>query len=124
MGRKKKYKTVEELQKAVDAYFESCEFGGKPVTISGLCLYLGVDRTTLWNYQDIDGRYLNTIKQAKLRCENYVEEALYKGDIAPNAGIFALKNYGWTDKQEIDQRLESDNTVHVVLDGELDEWAK
>lgn len=112
-GRPLLFQTVEELQKAIDKYFNDClkdsvrlEDGTirhRPFTITGLALALGTTRKTLIDYEDRD-EYCNTIKLAKTRVEGYAEERLFTG--AATGPIFALKNFGWSDKseQDINQR--------------------
>lgn len=128
IGRPLKYKTVEELQEAIDDYFDSCvpevikDAEGNPVmgkngmpvlrlnppTITGLALHLGfVDRRSIYDYKDRE-EFSLTIKEARLKCENYVESASMDGSIPPAVGIFILKNYNWSDKQEIDFRDKTD----------------
>lgn len=69
-----------------------------PYTITGLALALGTTRETLLDYEEKDG-FSDTIKAAKLRCENYNEQMLY--GTSPTGTIFNLKNnYGWRDKTE------------------------
>lgn len=98
-GRPLKYQTVEELQTDIDAYFLGCDEKKKPYTITGLALALDTCRQTLCNYE-CKPEFMDTIKRAKLRCESFAEELLMAGSNAAGA-IFALKNYGWRDQQEI-----------------------
>lgn len=116
MARPLKYKTVDELQAAIDQYFEDCrgkplldddgnavtdKYGNpiivdaKPPTITGLALALGfTGRKQLLDYQ---GRatFCNTITRAKARCEEYAESRLYDRDGA-NGAQFSLKyNFRW-----------------------------
>lgn len=116
MARPLKYKTVGELQAAIDQYFEDCrgkplldddgnavtdKYGNpiivdaKPPTITGLALALGfTGRKQLLDYQ---GRatFCNTITRAKARCEEYAESRLYDRDGA-NGAQFSLKyNFRW-----------------------------
>lgn len=108
VGRPLKFKSLEELQEKIDAYFASTgrqvDKDGKeyfePVTITGLALALGTSRKVLMEYENKD-EYSNTIKEAKLRCENFAERMLYLGK-SPTGPIFALKNFSWTDKTETD----------------------
>ena len=97
MARPLKYKTVDELQAAIDDYFDSCagrpllDDKGQPVllkglpvmldvtppTVTGLALALGfAGRQALLNYQ---GRkqFKDAITRAKSRCEAYAESRLY-----------------------------------------------
>jgi hypothetical protein len=94
-GRPLKYKTPEEMQIAIDEYFEKQI---KP-TICGLCLQLGfTDRHALLNYEKRD-KFYTTIKNTKMRIQQYYEEHLVKPN---NSGaIFALKQFRWTDKQDL-----------------------
>jgi len=118
-GRPRLYNSVDELSKLIDAYFETCDKGETvdvydkkeetvktvtrriPYTITGLGLALGMSRTDIINYQNRD-EFFHTIKTAKEKCENYAELRLMSGDMQAAGPIFALKNYGWADKQDLD----------------------
>lgn len=116
-GRPLKFESPEALQAQVDAYFESFKAGGenerKPVTITGLALWLGTYRDVLCDYQ-LKDEYSNTIKTAKLRAEQYAEEQLYIGKSATGP-IFALKNFGWKDSQDMNLGGQKDNAVEANL---------
>lgn len=106
-GRPLKYKNVEELQNAIDAYFLSCEdpeqegVYKRPITITGLANALDTSRETLLEYEERP-EYVDTIKRAKGKIHQYVEEYLFTGKNQTGA-IFNLKNnYGWKDKTEQD----------------------
>jgi hypothetical protein len=115
-GRYPKYQTLEELASKIDEYFNWCDKQcqvikddkgtktiKKPYTISGLCLYLDITRETLCEYQKLEV-FSDTIKKAKHKVENYVEENSLNGNLNPTVSIFNLKNnFGWKDKQEIEQ---------------------
>lgn len=116
MARPLKYKTVEALQAAIDAYFESCEgyllhdtygnpvfdkqgqpviVGVKPPTVTGLALALGfTSRRQLLDYQ---GRaaFSHTVTRAKARCEEYAERRLYDRDGARGAQFSLEHNFRW-----------------------------
>ena len=126
-GRPKLYKTVEELQAAIEDYFNSCwdykvaktNFGPvmitndetgekeplvewvqiKPYTIVGLANAIGMTRETLLQYQK-DEKYSDTILRAKGVCHQYAEEQLFLNKSA-HGPVFNLKNnYGWQDKTQ------------------------
>ena len=98
MGRPPKYETAEELVKKIDEYFE--DENQKPLTITGLCLYCGFEsRQSFYAYEKKD-EFSYTVKKARTRIENAYEQNLH--DRNPSGSIFALKNLGWSDKQEID----------------------
>ena len=119
-GQPMKYKTVEELQEAVDNYFEVDAFvmdgGGDKTflpTMAGLALSLDVDRRTIVNYSHNE-EYFPTIRKAKARIEAFIETRLYGNNVT--GCIFNLKNnFDWKDRQEI----ETKDTTHEVSDDDL-----
>lgn len=116
-----KYKSENELEKAINDYFSKCDEKEKPYTMTGLALSLGIDRTTLINYGKRD-LFSTLIKNAKARVEEQLEESLYR--LGNNSGvIFNLKNnYGWTDK--IEQEVVATNRYNIINDlpkGETDD---
>jgi hypothetical protein len=104
------------IDEKIEEYFKYAKDNNKHITITGLAWYLGIDRLTLLNYEkckDIDwlksvddsvkDKFINSIKDAKRRIECEYEESLYNKNSSVGA-IFTLKNnYGWVDKQEIEQ---------------------
>ena len=114
-GRPLKYKSVEDMQRDIDKYFEECDEKGKPYTVSGLAYALGTNRQTLINYESKE-EFFDTIKAAKARIELFNEELLYSKE-APTVGvIFNLKNnYGWKDKQEIEADVKSEVNINIEL---------
>lgn len=143
-GRPLAYKTVEELQAKIDDYFEACKpeyvkdekgnpvldkYGNivilsiNPPTVTGLALHLGfTSRQAVLNYEG-RAKFVDAIKRAKLRIESYAEQRLYDPAIKPQGAIFALKNFGWKDQQDVN--LESKGGV-LVVPGIVDEsaWEK
>ena len=99
VGRPKAFKSVEEVEEKINAYFNYCEEKEKPYTMSGLAYYLGIDRKTLLNYSKNE-EYFHTIKKARDRVQMQLEECLYR--LGNNSGvIFNLKNnFDWKDKIE------------------------
>lgn len=96
-GRPPKYKDKEELQSKVDEYFDQEDV---KITISGLCHYLGFEsRQSFYDLQKNE-TFSYTIKRARNRIEQYYEEHLLERNAT--GAIFALKNFGWSDKQEIE----------------------
>ena len=125
-GRPLKFKTPEEMDKAIEKYFLDCDSRivkvydkrkqevvelNRPIpyTIEGLAATLGVDRHTLNNYEKRD-EFFTTIKRAKDKVlQNMVERSL-DGDNNPTMSIFLLKNNnGYSDKQELEHSGEIDN---------------
>jgi DNA-packaging protein gp3 len=85
-----------EFSQWVDEYFNT----SKSPTWSGLAFYLGFEsRQSLEDYKK-KPEFSYPIKRALLRIEEKYEEAMMK---QPAGAIFALKNFGWKDKQEVEQ---------------------
>ena len=127
-GRPKKY-TKKTLEAAIERYFRSIsrtvpatEASGKeiynddgeailltqyvrPPSISSLCLYLGIDRSTWGNYCDAElhPEFRAVTSQTKARIEAYLEEQLLTREKSVQGIIFNLQNnYGWRQKQEVE----------------------
>lgn len=123
VGRPPKYKSEDEMQEKIDAYFKSCEgemlkdsegnyvldkygrpiwVGAKPITITGLALALGfTSRQALLNYQG-KKEFVDTITRAKAKVEQYAEERLFDKDGATGAKFSLANNFkGWNEKQEV-----------------------
>lgn len=96
-GRPLKFKTVKSLQRKIDAYFDVTVPGN--YTITGLALALDTSRETLMNYEDRP-EFFDTIKKAKNKIEYGYELSLRTRGSAGD--IFGLKNFGWRDKQDIE----------------------
>ena len=136
-GRPPKYKTKEEMQERIDAYFEKCEgtvlnnangevvldkygdpvvVGRKPLTITGLALALGFNsRQALLNYQG-KKEFNDTILRAKAVVEQYAEERLFDKDGANGAKFSLANNFeGWKEKQQIEADVNSEVTINIEL---------
>lgn len=99
-GRPIKY-TPDELKKRIDDYFLWADTNNKPYTIARLALFLDLDRQTVYNYKDKD-EFFDIIKKARDRILSALEEALYTE--GKPGQIFIAKNYGYTDKQDIESK--------------------
>lgn len=136
-GRPPKYKSKEEIEKKIDAYFTECEgkilknddgrvvlnkndlpviIGAKPPTITGLALALGFSsRQSLLNYKG-KKEFLDTITRAYARVEQYTEERLFDKDGAAGAKFSLANNFeGWKEKQQIEADVNSDVNISIEL---------
>jgi len=115
MGRPPKYSTAEELQNAIDEYFKRLP-SDEPITITGLCYHLGFESRQSFYRLEKNEDLSYTIKRARLRIERSYEIALRKQ--GRPADMFALKNHGWSDRQEIDHTSGGDKLgpLQVVVD--------
>lgn len=103
VGRPKAFKSVEEVEEKINAYFNYCEEKEKPYTMSGLAYYLEVSRQTLVNYSNKD-EYFDTIKKARDRVQMQLEENALSNKANPTFTIFNLKNnFDWKDKMEVEK---------------------
>jgi hypothetical protein len=76
-------------------------------------LWLGFEsRQSFYDYEK-EGEFSYTIKKARLRIEERYEQRLHGN--SPAGAIFALKNFGWTDRQEIDHTTKGEK---IGLDDE------
>lgn len=97
MGRPRIWDDPELLEKEVENYFQT----EVQPTWTGLALHLGFEsRQSLNNYMD-KPEFFYPIKKALTRIENQYEKGLYGRN--PAGAIFALKNFNWKDKQEVEQ---------------------
>jgi hypothetical protein len=105
-GRPKVFKSVVELEKKCTEYFEVCVTEKYIVTITGLCLFLGITRQTMhrWIEGKIDTEtdvFSDTIKKA-VQCVELAYE-MKLDSFTFGGAIFALKNINkndWKDKTE------------------------
>lgn len=111
VGRPLKFGTPEELQSKIDEYFSLCEVKEKPVSITGLAIHLDTFRQTLCNYE-LKDEFVDTIKKAKQKVENFYEERLTLPNVA--GVVFALKNFDWSDKQEINHGGQNGNNPIIT----------
>lgn len=108
-----KYKTEEELSKGIEEYFEDCKKREKPYTMSGLALWLGIDRKTLLNYSKTD-MFSPLVKKAKERVQQQIEENYLDGTFNTTAAIFNLKaNFKWDDGNKVQVNINQPKTEKV-----------
>ena len=112
VGRPLKFKSVEELEKKIDAYFR--DKNNIPYTVTDLAVWLDCDRRTLTNYEEKD-EFFPTIKKAKTKIEASIEKGALMGVYNPTFSIFNMKNnFGWQDKHEVDTT--NSNRVQIIND--------
>lgn len=120
VGRPLSFKTVEDLQKQIDEYFDFCDNRIKkvvdklgreyaitdqaPYTMSGLARRLGVDRRTLVNYSNKE-EFFPTIREARARVEEDVETRMMETKNEKGAAFSLKNNFEWKDKSEEDHRF-------------------
>lgn len=94
---------------AVDAYFEACKAAEEPPLWTGLALHLGFESRDSLNDYAAKPEFSYSVKKALMRIENKYEKSALTAK-NPAAPIFALKNFGWKDKSEIDSTIKQEVT--------------
>lgn len=127
-GRPPLFETIESLILKISQYFEDhlpqektdpdskeCYYIYPfPVTITGLCLYLGFEsRQSFYDYEKKE-EYSYIIKRARLVIESIYEENLHGK--TPTGSIFALKNMDWSDKSEIAHTVNIPTLPKVIIE--------
>ena len=136
-GRPPKFKSKDEMQEKIDAYFEECKgkiltddegkvitdkygqpviIDRKPLTVTGLALALGFSsRQSLLDYE-AKKEFLDTITRAKARVEEYTEMMLFDKN-ASNGAKFSLANNfeGWKDRKNVEAELKDDVHINIEL---------
>lgn len=99
-GRPFKIKSPKHLIKIIQEYFDITK--EEELSITGLCLSVGLNKQTFYNYRQ-KKEYKPIIDRARQIVENSYEISLRKH--GRTGDIFALKNFGWKDKSEIDHGM-------------------
>lgn len=99
-------KDPKQVEERVNFYFTKCIQDDIKPTVNGMALSLGVDRTTLhnWNNNRVGQRdeQCKIIQNAYRVLEMLWEDYMQNGKINPVSGIFLGKNhFGYKDQQEI-----------------------
>lgn len=112
-GRPYKYRDLEEPQRLILGYFETCEMLGKTPNVAGLALALETDYKTMIRWEALQPREEDTaeetlfrsglsqmIKRAKTLCAEKWFPGLEDRDKA-RGSEFALKVMGYQDKPDV-----------------------
>ena len=110
VGRPLKIESPEQMEQILNEYFETTE--ENKITLTGICLALNLDKSNFYEYEKREG-YEEIVKRARMIVENSYEISLREN--GRTGDIFALKNFGWTDKQEIDNNTQGKVTIIISL---------
>ena len=115
------FETPEALLKAFKKYVANCEKKNKPLTISGFCNYIDSYKNLVNEYSKKDA-FSGTIKKIYSLVENDLEERALTNSVNPSVAIFSLKNnFGWKDKQEVEQKQEINLNVKDLRNKIIDD---
>lgn len=101
VGRPRVIPSPEEFDRRVDSYFDLCRANNEPILLTGMVLALGlVSKDSFYHYETYP-EFSDSVKRARTLVEMEYEKRLNLAQSATGP-IFALKNFGWKDKQEIE----------------------
>lgn len=137
MARPRRWTKVSDMQKAIDAYLDSCKIEylrdengeivqnckGEPVilsnkraTVAGLALALGFNsRQSLLNYMqrtdEEEKPFVDAITRAKLTIEDATAQAAFERDSARGACFLLQNGFGYREEKGVDVSGEMTNRV-------------
>lgn len=107
MAGRRKYETPEDFERMSDEYFD--ETPARQQTKAGWLIHMNMSRMDLHNYQNYE-EFKDVVDRAMLRLEAKYE--LQLNELGRTADIFALKQYGWVDKQEVDSNVKG--SINII----------
>lgn len=97
-GRPALFENPDLMDVEIQMYFNITNF--TDITITGLAYFLGFEsRQSFYDYEERP-EFSYIIKRARLYIESAYEKKLSGNSVT--GSIFALKNMGWKDKQEVE----------------------
>ena len=114
-GYPRTFKNREECANEIEDYFKLCYQYDMIPTIASLCLYIGINRDTLYNISNNPKiyDYYDIVKSAIDTCHSYQESAVLSGDIPSVPFIFLAKNY-YNLKDQTDVRFNQDTQDNTI----------
>lgn len=120
----RKWDNPEQLVELINSYLEETEV--EEYTVTWLCLYVWASKQLLLDYEEREW-FKDIIKEAKLIVENAYEISLRKN--WRTGDIFALKNFWWKDKSEVDNNTKLSvvwdvlSSIWVTRPNLTDDWS-
>jgi hypothetical protein len=116
-GAKRRFRTAKALAKKIEEYRlyiqqQRDEYPERiiPITLTGMIYHIGLgSRLAFDKYKEYGDDYEEVVSRAKLWVESEYEGGLHRGQAA--GPIFALKNFGWKDKTEIEHQGGVDSKI-------------
>lgn len=104
-GQRPMYDSPEKFKEKFEEYCDHCDAseGKERPTMSGAAWYMGfASRQSMYDYEKKEG-FSHVVNRVKLFIERHYEQQVAQGR-GDGAVVFMLKNFGWSDKQEIDHQ--------------------
>ena len=123
-GHPPKYKTPEELEKAIEKYFAKIKEKNDIPLIEELAYDLGFSsRQSLYDMchrKDKTDQFSYIINRAKLKCGQILNKMAMKGEVKERTACLNLSaNYGLVEKKEVEAKVTTN-----ISDEDLDEKIK
>ena len=101
-GQPRYFQSPEEMEQAIQAYFDDCIKKTRRPTITGLVLALGFkSRESLRDYGEYSEEYFDIITRAKLIIQEGYEQALFSKETARGAQFALSAGFGWRETQAV-----------------------
>jgi hypothetical protein len=116
-GMRPRYESEEEMNFAINLYFQVQKDEKRPPTMAGMALALGFKSTrALRNYELKSEEYAMILEMARTRVEEWKNEKLLTSEKQVHGIIFDLKNnHGWADRVEQTTTVEAGSTLSALL---------
>lgn len=101
MAGRRSAHSKEGLKKAIDAYFKMNKKDPNQNTPAGLLLHLKINKN-MWNLYRGHPKLARICEDAMLKLEHFATVRLHEK--GRSSEIFALKNFGWSDKTEVETK--------------------
>jgi len=134
-GRPLIVKNPKEMEDKFVDYLQWCEENSKPLTRSGMTLFLGFSSIDSLRDYEKKPEFSDLVKTMLTFIESYYEEmGQQKG--SGNFPIFALKQFGWSDYRKVEHKHESrslgavlvltdeSNSMNDLVDAEVEDVIK
>ena len=114
IGRPSKYSDA--IQEKADEYFYHFDYDGDVIpTAAGLAIYLGVNKSTLYEWAGKYKDFSDSLERLNGLQEKLTVNKSLIGDFNPAVSKLILHNHGYSERQEIDMSS-SDGTMATQLD--------
>ena len=103
VGKPYAFDKIENLEKELEDYFNTCNQYNIIPTVTNVALWLGVDRDTIYAHANNSASpYSDMMKNLLTYLHDQMQSGTLSGDINPVTYIFLSKNYyGMTDSKDI-----------------------
>jgi hypothetical protein len=116
-GRPRIIETPGEFDRRVDAYVEEFKENNEPILFIAMILKIGLNcKQSFYDYASIP-EFSYSVKRAKAIIEAAYEERMVTNPGMQSGNIFALKNFGWRDKEPSElENLQAEKLKRELLE--------